>query len=293
MKVGFIGLGIMGQPMAINLIKAGFDLHVYARNPQRAKPLRELGAAVHDSSASVAAASDIIIIMVADTPDVEDVLSGDQGVVEGARSGSLIIDMSTISPIATRDFAERLKEKNLYMLDAPVSGGEQGAINATLTIMVGGEKTQLEKAMPVFQAMGQRITHLGSHGAGQVCKACNQILAAQTIAAVGEAMLLARACDVEPGLVREALLGGFCDSRILEIHGQRMLDDNFAPGFKAHLHRKDLRIAMDTAKEKRLTLPGSQMVAQYMEELVNDNGGELDSSAIVKILEQKNRRSIQ
>lgn len=292
MKIGFIGLGIMGQPMASHLMKAGHELHIYARNPDVARKYADLGAVSQADIANVAKNSEITILIVSDTPDVEEILFAENGIAATASPGHLVIDMSTISPMATRDFAQRLGEKGINMLDAPVSGGEQGAINASLTIMVGGNKTQLDRAMPILQCLGQRITHIGDNGAGQVCKACNQILVAQTIAAVGEAMLLAKSCGVNPALVRESLLGGFCNSKVLEIHGQRMLDDNFVPGFKAGLHRKDLRIAMNTAKQQHLELPGAQMVAEYMEQLVNDFSGELDSSAIVKILEQKNHLSI-
>lgn len=288
MKVGFIGLGIMGQPMASRLLRAGHELYAHARNPERAAPLRALGAHVCENSAAVAAASDMTFVMVADTHDVEQVIFGSRGIAEGAKPGHMVVDMSTVSPLATQSFAERLQEKGIHMLDAPVSGGEQGAIDGTLTIMVGGDKARFERALPLFSIMGQKVTHIGANGAGQVAKACNQILVAQQIAAVGEALLLAKACGVDPALVREALLGGFASSKILEVHGQRMLDHNFKPGFKARLHKKDLRIALETAADKGLALPGTALVSQYIHNLVGHDGGELDSSALVTLLENLN-----
>ena len=222
-KVGYIGLGIMGRPAALNLVNAGYPMWVYARRPVMMEPLTKAGASACDSSATVAAESDIIFINVSDTHDVAEVILGNNGIIEAVRPGSVVVDMSTISPSVTRTFAERLAEKDVHMLDAPVSGGEQGAIDGTLSIMVGGKAEVFERVKPLLDIMGKNIVHIGDHGAGQVTKSCNQVVIAQTIAAIGEAYLLARASGVDPIKVREALMGGFAGSRALEAHGQRML----------------------------------------------------------------------
>lgn len=288
-RIGFVGLGIMGRPMALNLKRAGYELAVFARRPESMAPLTEAGALGCDSPAEVARRSDIVFTMVADTPDVEQVVLGPDGILEGAALGSVVVDMSTVSPGATRAMAERLRERGIAMLDAPVSGGEQGAIDGTLSIMVGGEPDAFERVRPAFEVLGRNIVHIGPSGAGQVCKACNQIVVGATIAGVAEAILFARASGVDPGRVRQALLGGFAGSRILEVHGQRMIDDSFAPGFKAKLHQKDMRIVAQTAHELGLALPGAAAVGQYLNALVGRGLGEEDSSAIYKVLESMSR----
>lgn len=285
--IGWIGPGIMGKPMCKNLLKAGFSLAVYARRPESAQELTELGAAFYPTPAALAANADIVISMVSDTPDVEAVLLGKYGVSEGAKPGTLVIDMSTISPVTTRVIAAQLAEKGIRFLDAPVSGGDVGAIAGTLTIMVGGNADDLEQARPVLAAMGKTITHIGDHGAGQLTKACNQLVAAQTVIAVTEAFELAKAAGVDPTKVRAALLGGFAYSRVLELHGQRILGENYQPGFMAKLHNKDMHIVTDTLAALGISLPATERAADYMQALVDQGHGNLDSSALAKIVQQQ------
>lgn len=285
-RLGYIGLGIMGRPAAMNLLNAGYPLSVWARRPQSLEPFEPTAAQICHSAAAVAGRSDIIFINVSDTHDVEAVVFGDEGIAAGARPGSVVVDMSTISPLVTRDIAKRLASQGIGMLDAPVSGGEQGAITGTLSFMVGGEAEVFERVKPLFEIMGRNIVHCGDSGAGQVTKACNQIVITQTIAAVGEALCFARRAGVDPGNVREALLGGFASSKVLEVHGQRMIDHAFDPGFKARLHRKDMRIVLDTAAQLGAALPGAALGAQWINGLVASGGGELDSSAIYLKLEE-------
>ena len=288
--IGFVGLGIMGRPMALNLVRAGHTLAVHARRAESMAPLAEAGAATCDTPADVARRATIIFTMVADTPDVEEVILGDGGIIEGVRPGSVVVDMSTISPSATRAMAERLREAGAQMLDAPVSGGDIGARDGTLSIMVGGEPGAFERVRPLFEILGGNVVHIGGNGAGQVCKACNQVVVAQTITGIGEALLLAEASGVDGARVREALLGGFAGSRILEVHGRRMLDDDYAPGFKASLHQKDMRIVLETAHELGLALPGAAQVAQYLNTLVGAGDGELDSAAVYRVQRRQNGR---
>jgi 2-hydroxy-3-oxopropionate reductase len=285
-RIGFIGLGIMGKPMAQNLSKAGYPLAVYARRPDMMQPLVNMGAVACENPQAVAAQSDIIFTIVSDTPDVEQVILGEQGVIQGAQAGSVVVDMSTISPSATRHMAELLAKKGIQMLDAPVSGGEQGAIDGTLSIMVGGKEDTFQTVLPLFEVMGKNIVHVGEHGAGQVTKACNQIVIAQTLVAVSEAFILARVSGADPAKVRAALLGGFAGSRVLETHGQRILEHNFKPGFKARLHQKDLRISMEAAHELGIALPGASLATQYLNALIGEGLGEEDSSALATILEK-------
>jgi 2-hydroxy-3-oxopropionate reductase len=228
--------------------------------------------------------------MVSDTSDVEQVILGDNGVIEGVQAGSVVVDMSTVSPSATRAMAERLRAAGAEMLDAPVSGGDIGAHDGTLSIMVGGPEQAFERVRPLFEVMGKNIVHIGGNGAGQVCKACNQVLVAQTIAGVGEALLLAASSGVDAAKVRDALLGGFAYSRILEVHGKRMLDDDFTPGFKAALHQKDMRIVLEAANELGIALPGAAQVAQFLNALVGEGQGDLDSAAIYRIQRTLNGR---
>jgi 2-hydroxy-3-oxopropionate reductase len=286
MKVGFIGLGIMGRPMALNLKKSGHELWVHARRPAMMESLVSEGAIPCTSSAELAAQAEIIFICVSDTHDVEHVISGEDGILQTAHKDSIVVDMSTISPSATRKLAETLIAKEVHMLDAPVSGGEQGAIDGTLSIMVGGKKPIFDRVLPLFEAMGKNIVHIGDHGAGQVTKACNQVLIGQTIAAIGEAYILASASGVDPVKVRQALMGGFAGSRALESHGQRMLDRNFTPGFKARLHQKDMRIAMEAAHELGIALPGAAVVTSYLNAVVGHGKGENDSISILELQEQ-------
>jgi len=284
-RVGFIGLGIMGKPMARHLLDAGFPLTVHSRSPAPVDELVEAGASRAASPAEVAAASDVVVTMLPDTPDVELVLLGPDGVASGAAAGSLVVDMSSVDPIPTRSFAERLAGQGVDMLDAPVSGGEKGAIDAALSIMVGGSREAFERATPLFAAVGKNIVHVGPSGAGQIAKACNQLVVAATIEAVAEALVLAERAGVDAAKVREALLGGFAGSKILEVHGQRMLDRAFDPGFRARLHRKDARIVLDTAKEVGAPVPSFEAVAGQLDELVASGGGELDHSALFTLLD--------
>ena len=286
MNIAFIGLGIMGRPMALNLHRAGHRVFVHGRRPESMAPLMQAGCTACTSAAEAAAQAEVIFTMVSDTPDVEQVLFGAAGVVHGAKPGAVVVDMSTISPGATRRFAEDLAARGLAMLDAPVSGGDVGAINGTLSIMVGGKPEIFERVQPLFAVLGKNIVHVGDHGAGQVAKACNQIVVALTIEAVAEALTFARQNDVDPAKVRAALLGGFAASRILEVHGQRMLDDNYQPGFKTKLHQKDLNIVLQSAYELGLALPGTALAMQHLNALLGAGEGELDSAAIMKVVQR-------
>jgi len=283
-SVGFIGLGIMGRPMALNLIKAGYELVVHARRPESMAPLAEAGARTASSPAAVARGASIVFTMVADTPDVEEVILGPEGVIQGVRPDAVVVDMSTISPSSTRAMAERLRAAGAAMLDAPVSGGEAGAKAGTLSIMVGGEPAAFARVQPLFEAMGGNIVHAGPNGAGQVCKSCNQIVVGATIAGVAEAVLLAQASGVDPLKVREALLGGFAGSRILEVHGLRMIQGDYTPGFKSRLHRKDMRIVLESAQELGISLATAAMVAEWLDLLVERGLGEEDSAAIFELI---------
>jgi 2-hydroxy-3-oxopropionate reductase len=286
MKLGFIGLGIMGRPMAINLLKAGHALWVHGRRPVTMEVLVEAGAQASHTVADVAASTEIIFIMVSDTPDVENLVLGENGLIHRMRTGQVIVDMSTISPATTRHLARELETRGVEMLDAPVSGGEIGAINANLSIMVGGREKTFQRVKPLFDVLGKNVVHVGDHGAGQVAKACNQIVTALTIEAVSEALTFARKNGVDAGRVREALMGGFAGSKILEAHGKRMLDNDFKPGFKVKLHQKDLRIVIEDAHKLGIALPGAALVAQHLNALIGSGDGELDSAAIVKVIER-------
>jgi 2-hydroxy-3-oxopropionate reductase len=283
-SVGFIGLGIMGRPMARHLLEAGFPLAVHSRSPGPVDELVSAGATRCESPREVAAASDVVVTMLPDTPDVELVLLGERGVRDGIRSGSLVVDMSTIDPIAARRIARTLSESGAGMVDAPVSGGEKGAVEGTLSIMVGGRDEDVARAMPLFRAMGTTIVHVGEAGAGQVAKACNQLVVASTIQAVAEALALAERASVDPRKVREALLGGFAGSKILEIHGQRMIDRSFTPGFRARLHLKDAGIVREVAGELESPVRAFEVVADALARLVEAGGGELDHSALYTLV---------
>ena len=274
--------------MALNLMRADYPLWVYARSGARAAPLVERGATACDSARELAGAVDIVITMVSDTAAVEEVLLGDGGVIEGMPEGGLVVDMSTIAPAATRRMAERFAERGISMLDAPVSGGDVGAKAGTLSIMVGGDVDAFRRMLPLFEVMGTNIVHVGNSGAGQVAKVCNQLVVAANIASSAEALLFARAAGVDPARVREALLGGFAASRVLEAHGQRMLDRNFEPGFKLQLHQKDLRIALQAVAECGLDLRCAKNVAAGVDEAVDAGLGEQDTSSVLRLLEQRN-----
>ncbi|MFL5738260.1 MAG: 2-hydroxy-3-oxopropionate reductase [Actinomycetota bacterium] len=285
-RIGFIGLGIMGKPMALNLLRAGYPMTVHSRSAPPVDEVVDGGAARASSPREVAEASDIVITMLPDTPDVEQVLFGDDGVASGLSPGALVIDMSTISPIATRRFAQQLSDRGASLLDAPVSGGEKGAIDGTLSIMVGGAQSDFDRAKPLFDVMGGNIVLVGDSGAGQIAKACNQLVVAGTIEAVAEALTLASAANVDAARVREALLGGFAGSKILEVHGQRMLDQAFTPGFRARLHLKDARIVSDTARELGVPTPGFAPVEEELQRLVDEGKGDLDHSALITLLQE-------
>jgi 2-hydroxy-3-oxopropionate reductase len=285
-RIGFIGPGIMGRPMALNLIRAGHRLTVWGRRPEAAQPLAEAGAALAGSPREVAAASDVVFVIVSDTPDVEQVLFASDGVAAGAAPGSMVVDCSTISPAAARDMAARLAERGVEMLDAPVSGGEIGAIQGTLSIMAGGKPEVFGRVQPLLACMGKNIVHVGDSGAGQVAKACNQILAAVTIEGVAEALNFAARAGADPVRVREALMGGFAYSRALEFHGKRMLDGDFKPGFRARLFQKDMRIVLDNAHQLGLALPAAAMVAQHFNAMVGAGEGDLDGAALYRVIER-------
>jgi len=279
-RVGFIGLGIMGKPMARNLLAAGFGVTVHSRSPGPVDELVSGGAVRADGPASVAATSDVTITMLPDTADVESVLVGAGGVIEGVSDAALVIDMSSIDPGPAREMAAAFAAKGVSMLDAPVSGGEKGAIDAALSIMVGGDDAAFTRALPVFEALGKNIVHVGQSGAGQVCKACNQLVVAATIEAVAEALLLAERSGVDAAKVREALLGGFAGSKILEVHGQRMLDRAFDPGFRVRLHRKDARIVQDAATATGTPIPSFRAVTAQLQRAVEAGDGDRDHSAL-------------
>jgi 2-hydroxy-3-oxopropionate reductase len=285
-NLGFVGLGIMGKPMAGHLIKAGHKLYVYDKVASSVNDLEAEGAIPCSNPGEVASNGTIIFLMLPDTPDVEEVLFGKDGVAEGVKEGSLVIDMSSISPIATRRFAERLRALHVEMLDAPVSGGQIGAQNGTLSIMVGGKESLFSDMKSYFEIMGKNIVHIGGNGDGQVCKVANQIVVALTLEAVSEALVLASKAGADPARVRQALLGGFAQSKILEVHGERMLNRNFAPGFRVRLHQKDLNLALQAARELGVSLPNTAMAQELFNTISADGGLDLDHSALVMALEK-------
>lgn len=291
-KIGFIGLGIMGKPMARNLLKAGYTLIVHNRSRGAVDELSKEGAEIADSSKDVAARSEIVITMLPDSPDVEIVYAGEQGIFSGLKSGKLLIDMSSISPVVARKLAAEAGKHSCDMLDAPVSGGEAGAIGAALTIMIGGKASAVERAMPIFQALGKNIVHVGEAGAGQVTKAANQMVVGTTIAVVGEALVLAAKAGVDPAKVRQALLGGFAQSKILEAHGQKMLERNFKPGFRIRLHEKDMKIALATGSEYGVPLMVTGVVGQMMTAMKGMGNGDLDHSGLVKFVEELAKKDL-
>ena len=292
-ELGFIGLGIMGKPMASHLVTAGHIVHVCDLAEESVKHLCSLGGKACSCSREIAQRSDIIFIMVPDTPDVEAVLFGANGVAEGLKPGSIVVDMSSISPIATKEFAKRLAAMGVKMLDAPVSGGQVGAENATLSIMVGGPVEVFNEIKPYFELMGKNIVHIGDHGDGQTCKVANQIVVALTIEAVGEALLFASKAGADPAKVRAALLGGFAQSRILELHGERMIKHNFNPGFRIRLHQKDLNLALEAARSLGLSLPNTSLAQELFNAVAAQGGSDLDHSAMVLALEKLANHAIR
>jgi len=283
-KIGFIGLGIMGAPMALNLQKGGHDLYVTSRSkvPQE---LLDLGAQACTNGAEVAKNADIIITMVPDTPHVEDVLFGAGGVAEGISAGKIVVDMSSISPIATKEFAQKIQALGAEYLDAPVSGGEVGAKAGTLTIMVGGSEAAFNTVKPLFELMGKNITLVGGNGDGQTTKVANQIIVALNLQAVSEALLFASKAGADPEKVRQALMGGFANSRILEVHAERMLKRTFNPGFRIELHQKDLNLALQGAKAMGVALPNTAMAQELMNTCAANGLSGLDHSALCRAIE--------
>jgi 2-hydroxy-3-oxopropionate reductase len=284
MKVGFVGLGIMGRPMALHLAEAGHALFVYGKR-RVPDDVKAKGATVCGTLKEVAQQSEVVIAIVPDTPDVEDVLFGKDGLAEGLSSGKIFVDMSSISPIATKEFAKRVTAKGCDYVDAPVSGGEVGAKAASLTIMCGGPEKAFEQVKPLFEKMGKNITLVGDIGAGQTTKVANQIIVALTIQAVAEAMIFASKAGADPAKVRQALMGGFASSRILEVHGERMLKRNFDPGFRIELHEKDLSLALAGARSLGLSLPNTASTQQLFHAAKSLGGAKWDHSGLLRVLE--------
>ena len=291
-KIGFIGLGIMGKPMVRNLLKADYLPVVYNRSQASIDEMTSEGAIPAASAKEVTEKSDVVITMLPDTPDVESVIFAENGILAGAHEGLLLIDMSTISPVVTGRIASELESRNVKMLDAPVSGGDKGAIAGTLSIMVGGEESDFKRAKPIFEAMGKTIVHCGAIGSGQIVKACNQIVVALVIEAVSEALVLGSKAGVKPEIILEVLSGGLAQNRVMDLRGQTMIQHNFTPGFKAKLHRKDLNIILQTAREYGVTLPVSTLVEQMFTNLVEHEKGDLDHSALLTVIEELSNHSI-
>ena len=285
-KIGFIGLGLMGKPMSLNLVKAGYDVTVQNRTLKKTEPLAQAGARVASNPMEAAAGADAVITMLLEDSNVEEVILGKDGVIESLSEGAIVVDMSTISPITVRKVTAALEEKGIEMLDAPVSGGPIGAEEASLAIMVGGKAEVLDRMLPVFQKMGKNITHIGDHGAGQVAKAANQIIVSLTLAAVSEALIFSKGAGVDPAKVREALLGGFAQSRILELHGKRMLDRDFVPGSKVYTTKKDIEISMTIARKEGICLPSTAFVSHLWNACAAKGGMDWDHAAIVKVLDE-------
>jgi 2-hydroxy-3-oxopropionate reductase len=290
-KVGFIGLGIMGAPMAAHLIVGGHEVFLHSRRPPQAELIAKGGVACA-SAREVAQRADVVILMVPDTPDVATVLFSENGVAAGLTRGKIVVDMSSISPIETKQFAARIEALGCDYLDAPVSGGEVGAKAASLTIMVGGKAAAFETVKPLFALMGKNITRVGEVGDGQTCKVANQIIVALTIEAVGEALLFAAKAGADPAKVREALMGGFANSRILEVHGERMVKRTFDPGFRIELHQKDLNLALSAARQMGVSLPNTATAQELFNACAAHGGAKWDHSAMVRALEIMARHEI-
>jgi 2-hydroxy-3-oxopropionate reductase len=284
--IGFIGLGVMGKPMARHLLNAGHQLVVHSRSRPSVDELVTAGATAAATPAHVARAAAIVITMLPDTADVELVLTGEHGVISGLQSGAVVIDMSSISPVATERLASVVAAKGASMLDAPVSGGEVGAINASLSVMVGGDEAAFARVRPILACMGnaERIIYVGRSGAGQICKVCNQVAIGGALVGVSEAFALAKKAGVDAAKVRQALLGGFAASRVLEVHGERMLTGNYKPGFRTKLYQKDLRIANEAAAANSVAMPATAIVTQLVNALVASGGADLDYSALGTVL---------
>jgi 2-hydroxy-3-oxopropionate reductase len=291
-RVGFIGLGIMGMPMARNVMEAGYELTVHNRSPEKAEELGKEGAAVAATPREVAENSDVVITMLPDSPQVREVVAGEDGVLEGISEGALLIDMSTISPVVTEELAEALMEKGASMLDAPVSGGDVGAIEGTLSIMVGGHEADFQRAKPLFEAMGKTITHVGPAGAGQVTKAANQVVVALTIEAVSEALVLGSAGGVSAEKILEVLSGGLASNKVMEVKREKFLSHTFEPGFRSELHHKDLGIALAAGREYGVVLPVTAVVDQLLLSMRRKGWGGEDHSALLRIIEDLSQHTI-
>ncbi len=293
LRLGYIGLGLMGKPMAQNLLKAGFPLIVHNRSRQKVEELVRQGACAAESPREVAERSDVVFTNLPDTPDVLKVVLGDNGVLSGAHPGLIYVDNSTIKPAASREIYQRLAEVGVQSLDAPVSGGDVGAQQGTLSIMVGGDADALEKVAPAFQALGKTITHIGGPGAGQVAKACNQIMVAAQMLAMGELMIFAQKAGADPEKVVGAVRGGAAQCWTLDVKPQRLLAGNRAPGFRSSLQSKDLNIVMETAREYGISLPGAGLLAQLYAALCANGGGDLDNSGIIAVVEALNNTELK
>lgn len=284
-RIGFIGLGIMGKPMARNLIKAGYPVSVLTSS-KSASELKDAGASVSKDVADLTSGSDVVVTVLPDSPEVESIVFGTNGVLKNARKGMLYIDMSTIAPATAIKMFTAFAAAGVQSLDAPVSGGQAGAEGATLSIMIGGKADAYERALPIFSSLGKNIVHIGEPGSGQVTKACNQVMVGLAIEAVAEALTLAKKSGVDVGKVRQALLGGFAASKVLDVHGQRVIDRNFKPGFRMKLHRKDMAIALQTAKEQGVSMPAAAIVAAQMDKAILAQGGDVDHSGLALLVEQ-------
>ena len=284
-RVGFIGLGIMGRPMAEHLMNAGYELWVYNRSPQKMEPLVSKGAHAGASCADVAANCDVVISIVPDSPDVELVALGKQGIIESAREGLIYIDMSTIAPATAINVTEELGKKGVRCLDAPVSGGDTGAKAATLSIMVGGPQDLFDKVLPIFEVMGKTVTLCGGNGAGQTVKACNQIQVAMNFIGMAEAFVLGAKAGVDPAIILKVLSGGYAQTRVMDARGPRLIQGDFEPGFKSKFHYKDLNIVMETARQLNVPLPATAVAHELFTALLAAGGGDLDHSAVIKVLE--------
>lgn len=289
LKIGIIGTGIIGSPIAKNLVENNYEVYAYARNQKKHNDLIANNIKISYDLKNLFSSVDILILAVSETKDVKKILIGKGGLKNFSNRPSIVIDMSTICPIETIYMSKILSKIDTILIDAPVSGGEIGAINGELSIMIGGEKSTVKKIMPIFKILGNKITHVGKSGSGQIAKACNQIIVAQTINAVSEAFLIADKFGVNKSKIRDALMGGFANSKILEVHGNRMLKNSYAPGFKTKLHAKDLRIAHNISLKKNLKLSGLNLVNKYMAICNNDGNSEKDSSAYYKTIKKKNK----
>jgi 3-hydroxyisobutyrate dehydrogenase len=285
-RIGFIGTGLMGRPMAYNLLKAGFPVTAYNRTRSRAEPLTADGAVIVDSPREVAERSDVVITIVSDTPDVQQVIQGENGIVQAARPGMTVIDMSTISPRVTREIAAELAKCDVAMLDAPVSGGEKGAIEGTLSIMAGGKREVFERCRPVFEAMGKKLVYCGDHGQGQMVKLCNQITIASNLVAAAEAVAFAKKAGLDPMTMIEAVGAGAAASWVVNVLGPKMASHDFAPGFMVKLQQKDLRLVMQAAAELGVSVPGAMLANQLFTAVEAEGGGDLGTQSLVTVMEK-------